>query len=392
MREPVRRTWAEVSLDRISDNYHTFRNAIAPDTKIMAVVKADAYGHGAPEVARILQSEGADYLGVAFLDEARQLRQAGIELPILLLGYTAPEDANDLVSLGVTATVYNFSMAKAVSNAAGRMGKTAKIHIKIDTGMCRIGYQYYGGCEEQTLLAIQDLFRLPHLEIEGIYSHFAEADEEDTSSAEAQFARFSALLDALEERGIRIPLRHICNSAATMRFPQMHLDMVRLGISLYGVYPSPSSYPLPLKPAMALKTMITHLKRVPKGERISYGGTYTVEKDAVIATVPIGYADGFSRALSGRAEVIVGGKRVPVVGKICMDQCMIDVTSVNNICMEEEVTIFGEAGGICVSADEVAANMNAITYELLTVIGKRVPRCYLMKNTLIEVKNYLLRQ
>ncbi|MDR0405839.1 MAG: alanine racemase [Clostridiales bacterium] len=385
MSESVYRAWCEVSLDAITYNLKQFRE-LASDAKIMAVVKADAYGHGVQEVSRTLADSGADALAVAIPDEALQLRNSGIDIPILVLGHTPAEYMGEMTALDITPTVYDFSTAKAVSNAAQRQNKTAKIHVKVDTGMNRLGYP----ANAATVDLIADLATLPNVEIEGLFTHFSRADEEDAAYTEMQFARFTAVADALARRGISIPLKHVCNSAAAMRFPHMRLDMIRVGISLYGLYPSEIHYDLPLRPAMQLKSAIAHIKEVPAGERISYGGIYTTARNTKVATVPIGYADGYSRLLSGKAKTIVSGQFAPVLGRICMDQCMIDVTDVNNISIEEEVVLFGAGQGLSIPIEELARIEGTVHYELLCVIGKRVPRCYTQDGRVVEILNYLV--
>lgn len=391
MSENLYRTWCEVSLDAITHNLNQFKSILPEKTRVMAVVKADAYGHGVQEVSRALADSGADALAVAFIDEAMQLRKDGISIPIMVLGHTPVEYAGDLVDLEIIPTIYNFSSAKSVSNAAQRRNKIAKIHVKIDTGMSRIGYPYNEAVNKETLDAVLDLARLPNIEIEGIFTHFACADEIDNTLTKKQFARFCDLVEKLEQNGLYIPIKHVCNSAATMRFPEMHLDMVRIGISMYGLYPSDIEYNLKLKPAMQLKTSITHIKTVEAGEVISYGATFQTSRKSSIATIPIGYADGFSRLLSNNARVIVNGKFAPVVGRICMDQCMIDVTDVNNINIEDEVVLFGTKDNLSIPIEEVASAMGTINYELLCVIGRRIPRCYTQDGRVVEVLNYLLK-
>lgn len=385
MGENLYRTWCEVSLDAITHNLNKFRG-IAPTAKIMAVVKADAYGHGVQEVSRTLADSGADALAVAFTDEALQLRKNGISIPILVLGHTPVEYMGEIVELDITPTVYDFSTAKAVSNAAQRRNKIAKIHVKIDTGMNRLGYP----ANDETVDTILDLSTLPNVIIEGIFTHFACADDEDPTYTKNQFERFSSLVGKLEERGLYIPLKHVCNSAAAMRFPEMHLNMIRIGISLYGFYPSDIKYEMDLRPAMQLKSTIAQIKEVEKGEAISYGGQYITKRKSRIATIPIGYADGYSRLLSGKARVIVNGKFVPVLGRICMDQCMIDVTDVNNINIEDEVVLFGAQEGLSIPIEELAHIEGTINYELLCVIGKRIPRCYTQDGRIVEILNYLI--
>lgn len=385
MWENIYRTWCEVSLDALVHNLNQFKK-LAPNKKIMGVVKADAYGHGVFEVSRTLMDNGADALAVASAEEAFQLRNSGIKIPILILGHTPIESIGDLVENDIMPTIYNFSTAKAVSNIAQRKNKIAKIHVKVDTGMNRLGYPFTDEGVEQIL----DLARMPNVKIEGVFTHFALADEDDESFTNLQFERFTNVVEKLEKRGLYIPLKHACNSAAAMRFPHMHLDMIRIGIALYGLYPSEIKYDLKLMPVMQLKSTIAHIKEVGPGEKISYGGTYQTAVKTKIATIPIGYADGYSRLLSNKAKVIVNGKLAPVLGKICMDQCMIDVTNVNNISIEDEVVLFGKQGDLFIPIEELAKIEGTISYELLCVIGKRVPRCYTQNGRVVEILNYLI--
>ena len=389
----IHRTWAEVSLDAIAENVNQMRRLLKPQTKLMAVVKADAYGHGVQEIARALLQSGVDAFAVAFIDEAKQLRRIGVDVPIMILGHTPVEQAVDIIDLDLQPAILNFSMAKAVSNAAMRRNKTCKIHVKIDTGMTRVGFLFQDDelVKEKTVKDILDLASMPNLEIEGIFTHLACADMKDETITFLQFERYMELIERLNEHGLDIPVKHVCNSAAAMRYPQMHLDMVRAGIALYGIYPSEEmEKTIKLIPAMQLKTTLIQIKTVPKGTFVGYGATYCTEEETTIGTIPIGYADGYSRLLSNKAEVIIGGKRVPVIGTICMDQCMINLRNVNNINVEDEVTIFGTDGMARVSIEEVASWMGTINYEMLCVIGKRVPRVYLMDGEIAGVKNYLV--
>jgi alanine racemase len=389
----IYRTWAEVSLDNIAHNIKKIRGLIKPQTKLMAVVKADAYGHGVYEVSKVLLQNGADAFAVAFMDEAIQLRKYGINVPVLILGYTPVELAVDIVDYDLIPSIYNFSMAKAVSNAAMKRNKISKIHVKIDTGMSRIGFVYQDDekVKEQTIKSILDIATMPNIEIEGIFTHFSCADGKDETLTFLQFERFMEIVKRLKEAGLNIPIKHVCNSAATMRYPHMHLDMVRVGIAAYGVYPSEEmEKSIKLLPAMQLKTTLINIKKVPANTPVGYGATYCTKEETIIGTIPIGYADGYSRLLSNKAEVIIRQKRVPIVGTICMDQCMINLSKVNNISVEDEVTVFGIDGAAQVSIEEVASWMGTINYELLCVIGKRVPRVYLVDGKVAGVINYLV--
>ncbi len=384
----MNRAWAEVNLDAIAHNVRAIRKLLKPETRLLGVVKADGYGHGFREVAKTLLQNGADSLGVATIDEAMQLRARNIKAPILILGHTPDSRAQDLVEHEITPTVFHYSLAKAVSCAAVKAGKLAKIHISLDTGMSRIGFN----TTDEDVETILSIHKLSNVEIEGLFTHFAKADEKDHAYTDMQFARFMDMADRLEARGLSIPVKHVCNSAGVMEFPQYQLDMVRPGIILYGQYPSEDvdKSKLDLIPAMELKAVITHISTKEKGVRVSYGGTYKTYKDFTkIATIPIGYADGYLRNFSNNADMIAGGQRVPVIGRICMDQCMIDVTSVNNINVGDEVIIFGKRGEEEISVTELASLLGTINYEILCVIGKRIPRVYLKDGKIVNVLSYL---
>lgn len=373
-----RDTWAEIRLDAIAHNVREFKSRLDGRSRFMAVVKADGYGHGAVEVARTAVEAGADYLGVALLDEALELRAAGIGSPILALGYTPPRSVETAVRHGITITVFSDAVLDEVMRCADRQRKTALIHLKMDTGMTRIGLTDM----EQIRTMAERAMSSPYVAVEGLFTHFAEADVPDSAYTRAQYGRFAECIDYLQERGVRIPLNHCCNSAAVIHFPDMHLDMVRVGIGMYGLSPSPAMKASMhfLKQAMHFKTRISMLRPVPEGQPVGYGCTYSPPRDSLIATVPVGYADGWSRALSGKGSVLVRGRRAPVAGRICMDQAMIDVTAVPGAAVGDEVTLFGgtpedgETGIIPI--DEIASHMNTINYEVVCLIGKRVPRIY----------------
>src|SRR5699024_3504446 len=313
-----RDTWAEVSLDAISHNVQSFKRYIdEKSTRFMAVVKADGYGHGSVPVAKAAMKAGADYLAVALLDEALVLRKAGIQAPLLVLGYTGPEGADEAVENDITLTVFTKEILKKLEHAALNQKKRARIHLKIETGMNRIGLR---SIEE--VLEISKEMNPACIELEGALTHMADADGLDATYTKKQFARFQTILDGVEKSGISIPIKHCCNSAGTIQYPEMHLDMVRVGISLYGLYPSEHlREKITLYQAMSFKSKPVQIKTVAE-EPISYGCTYTPKEKAVIATLPVGYADGFSRLLSNKGEVTVQGKRAPIVGRICMDQSM----------------------------------------------------------------------
>ena len=383
-----KRTWAEVDLDAIAHNIREIRKITNPNAQIMAVVKADAYGHGFLEVTKTLLENGADRLAVAVLQEGKQLRSRGVTVPILILGASGEETVEDLINFDITPSVFTYDFAKALSYEAERKEKVTKIHIKIDTGMSRIGF-LAGDDNEEIANEIIKISKLPYIEVEGIFSHFAASDEYDTSYTHMQFERFMDVCNKLKEKGLDVPIKHICNSAGIMMYPEMHLDMVRPGVILYGMYPSDEvdKSRLDLKPAMTLKSTVTHIKDVPAGRGVSYGREYITEGITKIATVPIGYADGYLRKLAKEGKMIVNGTLVPIVGRICMDQCMIDVTNVNNIDRGDEVIIFGSTG---VTIDDLASWLETINYEVSCVIGKRIPRIYTRNGKAVKVLNYLM--
>lgn len=374
MKQTQTRTWTEIDLSNLEHNYRALRAMLPQGCRFLGVVKADAYGHGAVQVARRLEALGAEYLAVACLDEALELRQAGITTPILILGYTPTERAEALLDNGITQTVYDVEMARALSDAAAAAGKTLKIHVKADTGMSRLGWLCGGEDQSAAVEAIAQVCALPGLEAEGIYTHFANADGDEDYTM-LQFTRFLDLLEALKQRGITFAIRHCAASAAALKFPCTHLDMVRPGIALYGHYPDPSCEGLDgpgLRPVMTLKTRVASVKTVPAGTPVSYGCTHVLDRETKLAALTIGYADGLPRLCSDRLEVLIGGQRAPIVGRICMDMCMADVTGLD-VAPGDEVEVFGEHLPI----EDVAALAGTIQYELLCAVSPRVHRAYL---------------
>jgi alanine racemase len=385
-------TWAEIDLSAYAHNIRELKRVTQPQARLMAVVKANGYGHGAIEVARTALQNGAEFLGVARIHEAVELRKAGLEAPILIFGYSSPDSAQTLIEYELTQTVYSPTLAAALSERAARQGKKIKIHIKVDSGMGRLGLlldEQAGGTSHnvpaaKTLNVVEAISRLANLDVEGIFTHFATSDSADKSYATAQLERFMDLLNRLERAGLKPPLEHAANSGAVIDMPDSHLDMVRPGIATYGLYPSDevNQSKVELKPVMTLKSRIIHLKKVPAGFHISYGITYRTKKPTTIATVPIGYADGFNRLLSSRGCMLVHGKRVPIVGRVCMDLTMLDVGALdvgalNDVMIEDEVVVFGQQGNETVTADELASTLNTINYEIVTSITGRVPRVFL---------------
>ncbi len=383
------RTWAEINLDSLKDNIKEIRRITSEKSKIMAIVKADAYGHGAVECSKVLLKNGANMLGVACCNEAMQLRNAGIDAPILILGASFEEEIEELILNNIAFSIFSYEFAKKVSEIGEKLKKNAIIHIKLDTGMSRIGY-VTGVNDDEVVNEIVKISELPYIEIEGIFSHFATADEKDSEYTELQFGRFNAVCEKLNAVGVNIPIRHIANSAAIMMYPNTHLDMVRAGVILYGLYPSDDvdKSRLKLKSVMSVKSRITHIKEICDNRGVSYGKTYITGGNTKIATVPVGYADGYTRLLGGKAKILVNDEPKDVIGRICMDQCMIDVTNVNNINVGDEVVIFGEE---TVTADTLASWMGTINYEIVCMISKRIPRIYSENGRMVSVLNYLGR-
>ena len=388
MTEEKNRAWVEIDLDALEENFKNIKSLLKPETKIMCVVKADAYGHGYEEVSHTLLKNGADCLAVGTVEEAVQLRKLGIDSEILILGYTEKSVMRDLVYYDIASAVFDFKTAEELSKEAQKQGKTAKVHIKIDTGMTRIGYSV----TESSADEIIKITKLSGLYVEGMFSHFSKADENDKSYSEFQFNNFLKMDEMLKKRGFSVPLKHISNSASIMEMPEYQLDMVRPGIILYGIYPSceVDKKRLKLKPVMSIKAHISRVREVEKGTRVSYGGIYEAKTDGEkIATVPVGYADGYTRLLTGKTEMIAKGKAVPVVGRICMDQCMIDVSSVHNIDVGDEVIVMGKEGDIDIGAEYLAKKAGTIGYEIVCMAGKRLRRFYIKNAETKKVLNYL---
>ncbi len=385
----LNRAWAEISLDNIAHNVREIRRITNKNAEILGVVKADGYGHGVMEVSRTLLDSGVTRLAVSMLDEAIQLRKNGIGVPILILGYTDPRRAEEIITNEVTQTVFSHDLAEALSSAAVKLGKNVKIHIKIDTGMTRIGFMPgYSAVKN-----VVQISKLPGIIIEGLFTHFASADEKDRSYTCMQFERFMSICSELNRIGVYIPVKHAANSAGTIEFPEMHLNMVRPGIALFGLYPSEDvdKSKIDLKPAMTLKANVTLVKTVEPGTCVSYGRIFTTGRESRIATIPIGYADGFSRLLATKAKVLINGEAVPVIGKICMDQCMLDVTDLKEeVRVGDEVVIFGKQGDREITIEEVAAGIGTINYEVICIIGKRIPRVYIQDGKVSRVLNYLI--
>ena len=366
---PNRPVWAEVSLQALRHNYREIKKQLAAGVKLCAVVKANAYGHGAVAAARVAVEEGAEYLAVATLSEGIELRQAGFTTPILVLGLVMPEDSKDVVDYELTQVVCELSLAEALSCEAVRQQKKARIHLKVDTGMGRIGVRP----EEIGALAA-DIAALPGIEIEGMFSHFSMADCKDKSYTQQQLVKFRQAIAAVEGRGIPLAIKHIAESAAILEIPEAHFDMVRAGVIQYGLWPSAEvTHPIDLRPLMELQARVVWLKTLRKGESIGYGRTFIAERDCRIATLPIGYADGYIRAYGAKGAVEIHGQRAPIAGRICMDQVMVDVTDIPDVAIGDVATLFGSP---TLSIDEAAGWLGTINYEVPCLISPRVPRVY----------------
>lgn len=373
-----------IDLDAIRHNINEVK--LRAGVPVMAIIKADAYGHGAVEIARHLDGDCA-FFGVSSMLEALELRQADIQKPILILGYTPVEAFPEAIRLGIRPAIFRYEDALALSQAAQEAGMTAKFHIAVDTGMSRIGFQVTP--EDADICAA--IARLPGLDPEGLFSHFATADCADLTRARQQMALFDRFDDMLRSRGVHIKLRHLDNSAGVMNF-HCKYEMVRSGIVTYGMYPSDEVDPgiLDLKPALRWETRITHLKTLESGREIGYGGTYTTTRPTRVATIPVGYADGYRRSLSGRFYVLIHGKKAPILGRICMDQMMVDVTDIPGAALNDVVVLVGESGDLRISVEEIAARQDSFNYEFVCGISRRVPRVYLMNGKVIHSVLYLL--
>ena len=362
------RVHAEIDLDAILHNMDAMRGNIAKDTKIMAVIKADGYGHGAVEIAETI--EKLDYLygyAVATVEEGLILRNHGIQKPILILGYVFPDQYVDMIKAGIRPTVFTREMAEKLSVAAASIGRDCKIHFAIDTGMSRIGYQ-----------------------VEGIFTHFAKADEKDKEPTYQQIKLFRKMIDMLEERGVSIPIHHCSNSAGIVDIPEANMDMVRAGITLYGMWPSEDvdKTAISLKPALSLVTHVAYVKELPAGRAISYGGTYVTKEPRMIATIPVGYADGYARGLSNKGAVLIHGRRAPILGRVCMDQFMVDVTDIPDVKNEDEVILIGRDGDECITMEEVGGLSGRFNYEFACDLGKRIPRVYIHGGRIIGTRDH----
>ncbi len=377
-------TLVKIDLDAIRENFEAVRAKAG--VPVMAVIKADAYGHGAIQVARLLKDRCA-FFGVSSVLEAMELRQAGLDTPILILGHTPTKAFPKAIEQGIRPAIFSWEDAQALSQAAEKLGKTARFHFAVDTGMSRIGFQ----AEPEEAEVCARIARLPGLEAEGLFSHFATADCADLTRAEAQRRRFDDFDAMLRQRGVEIPIRHLDNSAGLMNFDR-HYEMVRSGIVTYGMYPSDEVSPdqLPLRPALQWFSRVTHVKTLPAGREISYGGTYVTQGDTVVATIPVGYADGYRRSLSGKFHVLIHGQKAPILGRICMDQMMVDVTGISGVNPGDKVTLIGRDGDEEIAMEQIAAQADSFNYEFVCGISRRVPRIYTSGGKTVHSVHYLL--
>jgi len=370
--QEYRRVVAKINMDAILHNFEEVKKRLKKDTKILSVLKADGYGHNAVQVAELLKDK-TDYFGVSIIEEALELRNSGIANPILIFGYTSPDQFDELLLNNIEQTIFQFDVAQKLSNAAVSLGLTAKIHIEIDTGMKRTGFKD----NPESLETIKKIAELSNIEIIGIFSHYACADFCDKTSENEQRNMFIKFLDAVEKSGVTIPIKHICNSAAVVDDDD-YFDLVRVGLLLYGLFPSDDLHKerINLIPAMELKTHVIFVKSVEAGCGVSYGQTYVTNKTTKIATLPVGYADGYPRALSSRGRVLIKGQYAPIIGRICMDLMMVDVTDIDDVEVEDDVTLIGTDCGNSITAEEIGALSESFNYEIICGISKRVPKVF----------------
>ena len=378
------RTEAAIDLDAAEHNFNVTRAKLPENVKLLCVIKADAYGHGAVPLAKLFEGR-ADFYGVACIEEAIELKKAGIKTPVLILGAVPKEFYSDIVKYDIRVTIFNLEDAKALSAEAVKQNKTAPFHFCVDTGMSRIGFQVNKESADTCL----EITKLPNIEAEGLFSHFATADEKDLSKAIAQRDKFKEFIKLLEERGINIPIKHINNSAGIMNFDE-YFDMCRMGIILYGLYPSHEvdENLLKIKPVMEWRAHITHIKELEPGREISYGGTYKTGETRRIATIPVGYADGYPRCLSNKGKVIINGEFAPITGRVCMDQFMVDITGIDAK-VGDTVVLVGKSGSKELSMEEVSESAYSFNYELPCRVARRVPRTYYRDGKFLFSTNYM---
>lgn len=379
------RVHANIDLDAIYKNVSNAKDLLKPGTKLMAIIKADAYGHGAKQVAETIDPI-ADAYGVAILEEGVELRKAGIDKPILILGFTPEPLYEAMIKYDIATAVFQLDMAEKISAAASRLGKQAKIHIALDTGMSRIGFKQ----DEESLEVIKKIAKLPYIFIEGCFTHFARMDEEDKTKAMTQFEKYMDFVEKIEGCGIELPIKHVSNSAGIIEKQEVNLDMVRDGICVYGLYPSDevNKENLELTPAMEIKSYVSFVKELEPGVEIGYGGTYTTERETRVATIPVGYADGYPRALSNKGHVLINGMSAPILGRVCMDQFMVDVTDIDNVEEGTMVTLVGRDGDENISIEEISEMSHSFNYEFVCDVGKRIPRVYYKGGKVVETKDY----
>ena len=386
--ESYQRVWAEVDLDAIWENMVHMKENIAENTKILAVIKTDGYGHGGVPIAKML--EQLDFMfgyAAATYEEAHVLREAGVKKPILILGYTFPYCYEELIREKIRPAVYRRDTVEELVAAAAKVGQKAKVHIKVDTGMGRIGITP----DEEGLEFVRFLMGHTELEVEGIFTHFAKSDEEDKTSAYHQLALFQNFIDRIQtELGLTIPVKHCSNSAAILEMPQANMDMVRAGITAYGLYPSEevSKDIVPLRAAMSLYSHIVYCKTIHAGQSVSYGGLFTAQKDTRVATIPVGYGDGYPRSLSGKGYVLIRGKKAPILGRVCMDQFMVDISEIPGVMEGDKVTLLGVDGTERITAEELGELSGRFNYEFVCDLGKRIPRVYRQHGEITEVRDY----
>ena len=386
--ESYQRVWAEVDLDAIWENMVHMKENIAEKTKILAVIKTDGYGHGGVPIAKML--EQLDFMfgyAAATYEEAHVLREAGVKKPILILGYTFPYCYEELIREEIRPAVYRRDTVEELVAAAANVGQKAKVHIKVDTGMGRIGITP----DEEGLEFVRFLMGHPELEVEGIFTHFAKSDEEDKTSANHQLALFQNFIDRIQtELGLTIPIKHCSNSAAILEMPQANMDMVRAGITTYGLYPSEEVRKdiVPLRAAMSLYSHIVYCKTIHAGQSVSYGGLFTAQKDTRVATIPVGYGDGYPRSLSGKGYVLIHGKKAPILGRVCMDQFMVDISEIPGVMEGDKVTLLGVDGTERITAEELGELSGRFNYEFVCDLGKRIPRVYRQHGEITEVRDY----
>ena len=386
--ESYQRVWAEVDLDAIWENMVHMKENIAENTKILAVIKTDGYGHGGVPIAKMLEQLDVMFgYAAATYEEAHVLREAGVKKPILILGYTFPYCYEELIREEIRPAVYRRDTVEELVAAAAKVGQKAKVHIKVDTGMGRIGITP----DEEGLEFVRFLMGHPELEVEGIFTHFAKSDEEDKTSAYHQLALFQNFIDRIQtELGLTIPVKHCSNSAAILEMPQANMDMVRAGITTYGLYPSEevSKDIVPLRAAMSLYSHIVYCKTIHAGQSVSYGGLFTAQKDTRVATIPVGYGDGYPRSLSGKGYVLIRGKKAPILGRVCMDQFMVDISEIPGVMEGDKVTLLGVDGTERITAEELGELSGRFNYEFVCDLGKRIPRVYRQHGEITEVRDY----